>query len=278
MPETADIFVIDGENAPTESPYEFDSLAEDAGNAFELDTPGIHGNGRYKISFGGTNDGSFGLKSISGQTEVYYRVYFYFPTGAYPHVGQGALQNFKALEIDRVGGYASRVRFSANNAGAQLTVLEYYDTDFHYPGLGPTPISIGMPHYLEQYYKIHATEGAVKLWFDGTLLSNNTGLDTSGVVFTNILTGSTYSSPVPANGEYFYIDDILAATTGPIGAYKVPLSGIIPVQSALSGSLSLGKKLSGIIPASSGLVGPLNQREVLHWTADSAKEIDMIAK
>ena len=223
MAETANIFVIDGEAAGT-TPWEWTSLTEEGSNTFALD-PNAKNNGvnGYKATLDGTNDLCYGEKSIAGTpSTIYIRGYFYFPSSNYPYSQAGTARYFNLCAIRSATQDLALLRITAGSSGITKTIF-YYRTDTTLNQALSGSISTGAWHYIELYYKIHASSGEASLWIDGSLETAKTGLNTSSNTITNYRAGILYGqTPTDMDpNEYFYIDDVLANTTGPIGVHPI---------------------------------------------------------
>lgn len=235
MPENSDIAVFDGEYAGT-TPWEFDSIIEDAGNGFDLSTDAaLHFSYGYKVAFGGTNDRAYGYKDFSDKDEIYVRYYFYYDTAHYPFRTEVAADNLYPLSLDDSDAVSTtcNLRFQAYNAG--ITFYRFYWTDStgnHNTTLNEA-ISLDTRHYIDIHYKNGAGDGIAQVWLDGTSLYANTTL-TSTEVIDRIRIGNYYGPNAPTNGEYFYIDDIVLNTTGPIGKYEYIAGHVNPAFTSRS--------------------------------------------
>ena len=75
MPETADILVIDGEDAGS-TPWEFDSITEEGDCDFSLQAAAaLHGANGYRYTGSLSYDYGFGSIAIASQTTLYGRFY-----------------------------------------------------------------------------------------------------------------------------------------------------------------------------------------------------------
>lgn len=227
MAETADIAVIDGEDAGAD-PWEWDSITEQAGNDLSLDASAKNnGSYGYKYSWGGTNEILVGNKSLAGNDFCYAREYFYLPSGNYPYVGSALTRTAYWSRIEApAGAILVGVRVGMSSTGAAITTINYRDTAAR-TIVTAKILTTDTWHYVDYYYKVHATEGAIAVWVDGIGLGSAGDLDTSGNTIDEFKCGINYSTVNPANGEYLYIDDVLLSTTGPIGEYDL---GILPQE------------------------------------------------
>ena len=232
MAETADIAVIDGEDAGT-TPWEWDNLAEEGGCTFALDAGAAnHGSYGYKFTGDGSNNYAYGYVTFAGQTELYFRYYIYIPS-TFNH-SEGTDYAYVGYMQD---GAAGKVI-----AGFQCTpnpaawALWYSGGVF---STSATNFSVDEWHRVEiRFYAGSGADGVVQCWIDGDLVFDHTGLNFAGVEIDKVLAGQMDTTLLPDNGDYFYLDDILFSTTGPIGAYA---GGALPGGSGNMRATFLGR-------------------------------------
>ena len=212
MAEAEGIFLADGENIDDVSPYEFDSVVEEVGNTFALDAAAaIHGTKGYKVAFRGAADGAYGNVAIDSRLKAHKRWYMYFPSDSYPHHADPVLRAWYGMYLLSAGAdpFAAYIQFASNDSVVQVNRLYYYvNTGMADSGILGDSISTDTSHYLEIYYKIGDGDGAVELLLNGVSIASASALtndNLTGVI--GIRAGVGYASPVPADGDYFYIDD-----------------------------------------------------------------------
>ncbi len=165
----AEIGNIDGEDAGEGPLWEWDDMWKEEEAEFLLSTDAAHrGEAGYKIVHHTINDFAYGRKSLEGVgSQVYVRGYKYFPTVNYPN---------SQSEIVRTPLY-SRIASSYDDClvGVQLGMcssyvdiyrVRYFDQEGQVSTVNVN-IALGAWHYIELYYKVHATEGAVGCWLAG---------------------------------------------------------------------------------------------------------------
>ena len=222
MAETADIAVLDGEDAGT-TPWEFTSIVEEAGNGFDLDAAAaLHGDYGYKVSFGGSNDAAYGKEPMVSVDPCYIRCYFSFPVADYPFSTEATLKKFRLFRaVDASSNVLFELWFRANQSAAQIYQIGYGDNTTSYAITLPEAVDIplGMSHFVDVGYKKGLDDsGQVEFRLDGNTFY--TKAITTSKNSLELRIGSTYAEANPANGEYFYLDDLLVSTTGPIGGYS----------------------------------------------------------
>jgi hypothetical protein len=219
MPETSNIAVIDGEDAGT-TPWEFDALVEEGSNTLALDASaknnGVSG---YKGTLNNNNDRCYGVKSLSG-ADVFLRSYVYFPSSDYPYSQSETPRIGKWFSIRSSTQELAAIWLSFGSGGITKYRFSYYYTEATSEELSGA-LSLGAWHYIELHYKVHALDGIAELLIDGEEIISIPELNTGGNIIASAWLGQYYGY-YPGditNGEYFYLDDIVANTTGPIGPY-----------------------------------------------------------
>lgn len=225
MAETGGLFIIDGEDIADSSPWEFASVVKTGTCTLTLQAAAKNqGTYGYKCLFDGTTRTCYGTKAFAAQTDLYLRFYLYVPT-AFTIAENG---NHCLLHVLKGGGtdllFLNLYGGSGTNIGLRCIddVAAFYAVN--------NVLTRNIWHYVETYWKVNATTGGGALYLDGGALGNNLDHDTLTASKTadNIKIGSTddYSN-VPAASDYFYMDDIKAASTGPIGAYSGGTAAVV---------------------------------------------------
>jgi hypothetical protein len=219
MPETADIAVIDGEDAGS-TPYEFDSLVEEGSNTFTLQAAAAaHGSYGYQLLYDGSNNECSGLRSFIGQTNTYLRFYVKFHSYALPVDLNYSNWNVLCKE----GNYVIYISFywdeptsimgyrlyGKNGASYSLLVDKRYNQIFE-PEI----------RYRLEFHVKAANPGGYEFWIDDSaVFSDLTSYDVSSWIPNELVIGSV-AGHNPEAGSSVYIDDVLLSTTGPIGEYS----------------------------------------------------------
>jgi hypothetical protein len=226
MAETADIFVIDGEDAGT-TPWEFDSLTEEGTSDFFLQGGAAHkGSYGYKLISDGSSDDTNGIKNVSNLTEFYCREYVWIPSDFTDTVG-GPLSNYVPLLVlkDTTQGTEVAVLGFACQEGSPHGWFAWNVLDDNYDGFDAS-FSTDAWHYIEIYVQLDA-DAQIIMYVDGSQIITYTPGDASMFEIDQVIVGSVFmagGNAIAASGDYLYFDDIIADTTGPIGAY--PEAGV----------------------------------------------------
>jgi hypothetical protein len=223
LAESADLAVIDGENIANVSPWEFDSVVEEAGNGFDLSAiAAIHNSYGYKISFGGANDAVYAIYAIGNQTDFYVRQYINVKN--WTRVGAGA--NYIQLAFAHDGGSAIIyltifLLAGDSNIGAACTLKHGGGWSYLWNDSAISTFSVGTVFRVDVHYKVGGIgTGGASVWANSILkASDYTTYDTSMILPDNLRVGVIKSSPDPSTATIIYIDDILASTTGLIGPF-----------------------------------------------------------
>lgn len=216
MSETADIAVIDGEDAGS-TPWEFASIFEGAGNSFTKDAgAAAHGDFGYKLLFGGANALTYGATAIS-RTEIYGRGYVYISSG----YAFGTSYDLSRIFLLRDASDNLLLSIAIKNAGspgaAEIWRIDGVDVGYVNES---DHFSTGEWHYIDFHWRAGSgSDGGAQVWIDGDSVLNKMDVDLSAYTATKFDVGPSYSCQKPINGDYLYIDDVLLSTTGPIGEY-----------------------------------------------------------
>lgn len=192
---------------------DFTSTTADSGNTVAVDTTiKSHGSYSLKASFGGTNENARANKTISSQTNVYARLYFYLSSDfAIPSADQRV-----DLMLLREGTTATHLRLAVlRNSSNQY----YIKVDQLYPST--TAIYAGTAgeitkenwHYVELNYKVDASVGGSQVWLDGTSKGSNFATNTSGSVISRVEIGGNSAGQVAPSGGAIYMDDFRVNTS-----------------------------------------------------------------
>jgi hypothetical protein len=257
LPETADIAVIDGEDAGSD-PWEFDSIEKNGSNTFELVADAAaHGGYGYRTTYDGVNTKVIGIKSFASQTEVYFRFYIRIKSGFTVTRSGWSFYIFNGL-ID----LSRHVNLSIGTTGFDPTDWEL--TGDGISGMSTTTnFSLGDWHYIDLYWKAGTGDGAVKLWIDGDVVSDQSGLNTGAVGLNKLQLGSAIEQGDPTNGDYIDYDDLLVSTTGPLGEYfgGGDAVGGVGVQSSVQSTLTRIEQFNAnIIEVKSSVVGAITKK------------------
>lgn len=213
----AALVLADAEDAPAD-PFEFDTIYKDTGNTItKIAGAANKGDYGYKHTFDGTNDRIYGQRDFSdgsvGDT-IYVRYYVWFPSGNYPYATySGAAEVFNLGGLFGPGGspWLAAPRMLLNDQGVELDIFGYRTTSLQTMAVD-LMLSTDEWHCIEVQYTI-GVSGSARMWVDGILRAEVTGIDTSSNSFGSIQIGPNYSSN-PANmdpGQYIYFDDIVVA-------------------------------------------------------------------
>ena len=217
--ETADIAVIDGEDIPFTTPWGFDFITEESGNDFSLSTAALqHGEYGYQCVFGGSNDAAWAEKTFTEQAEIYVRFYVYYPSTNYPYRTDATFRDSYCFYMRDGSTNVVILRLQSNNTGIKIFTVYYQDDSGQQSSVHSTAISQNTLHYFDIKYKSGSGDGAFEVLLDGASITSASNLTTSYLPDA-IRVGHVYSGTNPASGEYYYLDDILVSSTGPIGAY-----------------------------------------------------------
>jgi hypothetical protein len=220
LAESADIAVIDGENIADVSPWELDSVVEDAGNGFDLSAiAAIHNDYGYRVSFGGVNDSAYAQIDYDGHSDTYVRQYLRFEDFALPNNNDTILM-YPILQTNQ---QVLGIYFFWHSATSKMGYMLYL---FHAGGasaiINKSAIDVftqGIPYYMELHYKKGGIgTGGCEMWIDG--VSQGSDFTTYNCSYEAYRTRvGVNSGAVPVVGSTIYIDDILVSTTGPIGPF-----------------------------------------------------------
>lgn len=215
----ADLFtMITGESAGS-SPYEWGSISVESGNDFAPSTEQAYaGSYSYKASFGGSNDGAYAFKAFTDASVVYISFYVFMSSGLkFPY---GDSLAYIAYIFDSDSGnvvIGLRVRDS-NSDGVpdswRVTGLDLTTTD------ASTNFSLSAWHKIEMYFEAHASAGIARVWVDGSLILEDTGV-ADAYTPDNLRIG--VSGGIFRSGDAIYFDNISGADSMPSGASIVPL-------------------------------------------------------
>ncbi len=227
--ETGGLVVIDAEEGDTS---EWDSIEVGGSNTFIAQGAAAN-NGSYgfRCLYLGTDDKVFAENILpSAQVDCYYRFYVYFPTGAYPYVGEGAYVDWYLAQLwdETAGEYTARLEVESNSTNVRLRRFRYRHNS------GTTAIDItgnvlspNTWYRLELHVKNANGTGEAELWLGDASIASASSLTNDNYDSERLNLGSMFGSGTPANGEYFYLDDI-KADTSPVGAYSV--GGIVVLR------------------------------------------------
>lgn len=224
MAETADIFVIDGEDAGT-TPWEWDSLVEEAGNTVTLSAANpAHGSYSYEIAFGGSNDRVYATVSFTELTEIYFRFYFEFNQFS-ADTGEIRLLYLSDIGVNACGFLYLQGTGAGNGIG--YTLLHRDNTGLR-TAVDHSADEIFFPN-TRYWIDIHwvqgsSNDGGIEMLLNGVAQGGETNRTNDDFTPDALWVGNIYAPWNPANGTKYYIDDFLAATTGWIGAYPSPSS------------------------------------------------------
>ena len=221
MPETGGLFIIDGESAGS-TPWEFDSLSEEGSNTVALAAAAKNnGDYGYKITFDGTNDYAYGIKTFVEQTELYVRLYVYFPAGL--DLG-GAYANHFILRLFDGGTYIAGLGVRSTLSTPSTPNQWYFD--YRFAAGYAAGLTTNTWHYIEIRFLQHGSAGGAEGWINGDAIFSDVNQAEAAAVDT-IHVGAPGGGSIPGAADYLYIDDIKADTSY-IGAYSV--GGIVVLR------------------------------------------------
>jgi hypothetical protein len=228
--EIADIAVIDGEDAGT-TPWELDSLTEDAGNTFTLSAAAaLHGSGGYKMDIAPGPGGPqcFGERTFTGTNDIYERFYFYIPSWNQTD-GQNTRYALIRDGTTRLVTFYLYWHSASSTFGVYCIIQHGGGSAAIYNNIAGSDISLNTPYYIDVRYKGgDAATGGGEIWLNGASKGSNFTLNTSAYQPDRAQLGTYYYSGVTCPTGTIYFDDLLLSTTGPIGAYSGAEGAIFP--------------------------------------------------
>jgi hypothetical protein len=204
MAEATGLFLADIEENDL---AEFDSITQEGSNTFVASaSAALHGSYGARATFDGTNNDAYGVKSITARTEMWARCYFRLSadfdgnTGyLYPLVIKSGTTNYIYPRFIVTAGAVSISRF-----------YHYADSGAVYAAVSQA-VSKNVTHYIEVYFKAAsapgANDGIARLYFDETLISEVTGVDSDTRTVDGIYTGQR-GTIIPTSGSIIDIDDV----------------------------------------------------------------------
>lgn len=181
-----------------------------------------NGNYGYKIWFGYGGGSDERYYTFANQTEVYYRFYYYIPTG-FTGYTVASRTYFGGLQYNATGGVIEGL-FPFTNASGAIYGFRF---DSSIPAIARVENTTNTSwwstntwHRIEFHFKKGTgADGEVQVWVDGTLAVNDTGNDLTTWNATTVSIGVLSSfGPGFGNRKYIYVDDVKISTL-PIGAY-----------------------------------------------------------
>lgn len=213
-------------NAETNDLSQFTSYTIEGSMGFATDADAKNqGSYGFKITGDGANNQADGYITLgSAQSEIYARAYVNIPSDA-DCATWGAIY---FIDLRDATSSIARVGFQFDASGNPLRWAGYLGASSIIATV--TNFTTGVWHYVELRYLKDASTGGVQIWVDGTSIVSDLDQATTKDV-TIVRLGSTGASSILADDDYFYWDDALGASTGPIGAYSdVAVGGLdIPI-------------------------------------------------
>lgn len=206
----ATIFDIDAEN--TVSPYGFDSVTTEGTMTFAPDAAAKYtGSYGFKIVADGTNDQADGYVNFADVSEIYVRIYVYIPTGFSVQAATGTAILIYLRDSAGQTACAAGIRGSSSSTPDQwimkyLTAAQYSVTNF----------SFDTWHCMEIHYIVANDVGGCEMWIDGDSVLTDLNQTTTNNA-ADVYIGLSAQGDICGASDYLYIDNIVAATTGPIG-------------------------------------------------------------
>lgn len=216
----ATIFDIDAEN--TVSPYGFDSVTIEGTMTFAPDVSAKYtGSYGFKIVADGTNDEADGYVNFTNQSEIYVRLYVYIPTGFSVQAATGTAIFIYLRDSAGQTACAAGIRGSEDSTPNQwimkyLTAAQYSTTNF----------SFDTWHCMEIHYLVADSVGGCEMWIDGDSVLTDLNQTTSNQA-ADVYIGLSAQGDICGASDYLYMDNIKAATTGPIGEITAS-SSVVP--------------------------------------------------
>lgn len=221
MAETADLFVIDGEDAGA-NPWEFDSITKQGSCDFSLQASAKHaGSNGYMMQGDGVNNLIRGNKTLVDEQDFYSRVYVKIPSGIADTVG-GPMSLYLPLLAAWDGSdaiFSIGLRFQTNDAQGWYVHNIYEDVYNHIA----TNYSEDAWHYLEMRNFLDGVDGHFTAKIDGTQVHDFAPGDLSFFAVDKMTLGSfshTGGNAILGNGDQIFFDDFLGDTNGWIGSYS----------------------------------------------------------
>ncbi len=205
--ETGDISQFTGiDDDGVNNMVAIDSLVNNGDYSFLLESQGSADH-RYYYTYSGSTD------------SVCTRFYFYMPSN-YPFSSDATLRTYYLLRIRNGSTIIGGIQIRANTTTHNL-YRYFYTSDGGLQTVTPTAQSITLDtwHYIEYRHKKGNGTGYVKVYYDGSLWAEATGLTMTSVSFNDFNYGISSASTAPATGQYLVLDDVLIDES-PIGAYS----------------------------------------------------------
>lgn len=221
MGETGGDFVIDFEEGPGGTPWGFDSIT-DSGAIMTVGAAGAaHESNGMILTFDDAAIDSYGDKDLSSpKTTLYKRLYFKMSSD----LSQPGFQSPRLVKI--YDGGSAIVHFGTNRgaSGDGPPTRWFVSGTGIASGTPNTNFTLNAWHYIDiEWIAGTGSDGQVRIWVDGDLAYSDLALDLSAYEVDRVRVG--IDAGAPNNSGNWYIDDIKADDTGPIGAYSVAAGG-----------------------------------------------------
>jgi hypothetical protein len=153
-----------------------------------------------------TASNAYPYYTFSALTTVYMRAYIYIVSESGMGYQTLACLNFGSIYLD-LSGVAI-----VHSYGVDCIGLSWYDSGGNHLAASSRVAPIGAWHCYEFMYRQDASVGEVALWMDGTLLLDETGLNTSGHAVTQAYGGQGGFSYIGTGGSVeTYTDDVVVS-------------------------------------------------------------------
>ena len=214
MAESTGILLCDAEDNDL-TPF---TVVEEGGNEVSIVAgAAAHGSLGYRFTFDGQagDNNCYFYEDFTSGSDIYIRQYFKFSSD----FDADALGYFSMLtHYYDSGNYCLYVR-AVHNGTTFLLNRVYYITNAGVQSINltATAITLDTLHYIEGRYKSGNGDGAVEVWYDGTLIASAYNLTNDNYETSYVFVGNLQSL-VPVAGCYVDIDDAKVDSSY-IGAY-----------------------------------------------------------
>lgn len=209
--ESGGLFV---NNAETGNTSQFSSVTQ-AGSSTFTATGGsaIHGNDGFVPLSDGTNF-TYGTKTITAAATVFARFYIYVPSA---WTESANFNSSYILSLNSGATVRAHVYIQQQSAGVYQLHGQLNCCSFS--NFGTSNLSVNAVHYVEIEFVSNASTGGIQFWVDGTsqgsIFNQNTGSQSIDTIQMGMISQNPFT-----NGASVALDDLKAATSGPIGIYS----------------------------------------------------------
>lgn len=214
--ETASFLVADAETGDIS---QWTGIDNDGINIM-MAIPDIVNNGNYSflLQSAGSVDHRYYYTYSGGTDSVCTRFYFYMPTD-YPFSDDATLRTYYLFRYRNNSTTIGGIQVRANTSTHQL-YRYLYTNDSGVQTVTPTAQNITLDtwHYIEYRLKKGNGTGYIKVYYDGALWAETTGLTMTTASFNDFNYGISSAPIAPTSGQYLVLDDVLIDES-PIGAY-----------------------------------------------------------